>query len=118
MKTLVMGASTKPGRYANQAIHLLRSYNHEVAALGHDEGKVADVSIQHTFPADKDIDTITMYLNADNQKAYYQDILELAPRRIIFNPGAENEELEQMAREKGIVTEEACTLVLLNTGQY
>ena len=118
MKTLVLGASTNTSRYSNKAIKLLRAYNHEVVAVGLDEGFAGDVDIIHDFPAGEKIDTITLYLNPRRQESYYQKILDLKPRRIIFNPGAENRELEKLAEENGIKTEEACTLVLLNTGQY
>jgi len=118
MKTLVLGASTDSYRYANKAIRLLRAHNHEVIAVGKDEGNVGDVAILHDIPTNDKIDTVTMYLNPFNQKGYYQQIMQMKPRRIIFNPGAENSELEKLAAENGIATEEACTLVLLNTGQY
>jgi len=118
MKTLVLGASTDSSRYANKAIRLLRAHNHDVVAVGKDEGSVADINIIHEIPAGEKVDTLTLYLNPERQKLYYQKILELKPRRIIFNPGTENTELEKLAAENGISTEEACTLVLLNTGQY
>lgn len=118
MKTLVLGASTDPLRYANKAIKLLRAHQHEVVAVGKDEGSVEDVNIIHGFPGDEKIDTVTLYLNPVRQRSYYQEIMRLKPRRIIFNPGTENTELEKLAAENGIATEEACTLVLLNTGQY
>jgi predicted CoA-binding protein len=118
MQTLVLGASTNPSRYSNRAVKLLRSFKHEVIAVGRDEGEILDVSIVHDIPADLKPDTVTMYLNPHNQEVYYDKILNAKPRRIIFNPGAENEELEKLANEKGIETIEACTLVMLNTGQF
>ena len=118
MKTLVLGASTDSSRYANRAIKLLRAHNHDVVAVGLDEGNVAGVDIIHDIPGEEKIDTVTLYLNPKRQTAYYNKILNLKPRRIIFNPGTENSELEKLAAENGIKTEEACTLVLLNTGQY
>ena len=117
MKTLVLGASLNPSRYSNRAIKLLRAYKHEVLAVGLDEGKAEDVKIEHNFPNEK-IDTVTVYLNPERQKAYYDKIISAKPRRIIFNPGAENAELEKLAEQNNIAVEEACTLVLLNTGQY
>ncbi|MDB5282860.1 MAG: CoA-binding protein [Bacteroidota bacterium] len=117
MKTLVLGASTNPSRYSNRAINLLRAHKHEVVAVGLDEGKVGDVKILHDFP-NEEIDTVTMYLNPERQHGYYDKIINAKPRRIIFNPGAENPELEKLAAQNNILTEEACTLVLLNTGQY
>ena len=118
MKTLILGASTNLSRYSNKAIKLLRAYKHEVIAVGRDTGTVADVTIQSSFPENEKIDTVTMYLSPVHQQGYYEKIIAVKPRRIIFNPGAENRELEKLAEQNGIKTEEACTLVLLNTGQY
>ena len=118
MKTVVLGASTHPERYSFKAINLLRRHKHEVIAVGRDEGTVADVSIVHSFPEGEAIDTVTMYLNPLHQKGYYPAILAAKPRRIIFNPGAENDELIALAEANGIKTEEACTLVLLSIGKY
>lgn len=117
-KTLVLGASENPERYANKAVKRLRANGHEVIAVGKRKGKIGDTEIADMFPADEEIDTVTLYLNPDNQKAYYHDILELHPKRIIFNPGTENAELEALAEENKIETIEACTLVMLSTGQF
>ncbi|RQO31474.1 CoA-binding protein [Taibaiella sp. KBW10] len=117
-KTLVIGASENPDRYSNKAIHMLRRFGHEVVAIGARAGEVEDVSFEKEMKPFEAIDTITLYLNPQNQKAYYDYILSLKPKRIVFNPGTENSELEQMAEEHGIVPQEACTLVLLSTGQY
>lgn len=117
-RTLVLGASENPSRYSNIAIRRLRKYGHSVIALGKKKGKVEDVEIQEDISDNPDIDTVTMYLNPFNQKKYYQQIIKWNPKRIIFNPGAENRELEKMAEENGIETENACTLVLLSTGGY
>ena len=89
-----------------------------VKAIGRKDTQVADVAIEKTPVVHEDIDTVTLYLNPANQKQYYDYILSLSPKRIIFNPGAENEELEKLAEARGIKTMEACTLVLLATGQY
>ena len=117
-KTLVIGASENPDRYSNLAVKKLTTYNHPVIALGNRAGKIGTTIIETEKKAFTDIDTVTLYLNPLHQKAYYDYILSLHPRRIIFNPGAENDELETLARQKGIATQEACTLVLLSTGQY
>ncbi|MDB5191568.1 MAG: hypothetical protein JWQ96_1131 [Segetibacter sp.] len=117
-KTLVLGASTNPSRYSFIAINRLSAYRHPVVAVGLRQGKVGDVEITTSRPQENDVDTITLYLNPTNQKPYYDYILSLNPKRIIFNPGTENYELEEMARGKGIKTMEACTLVMLSTGQY
>jgi predicted CoA-binding protein len=117
-KTLVLGASTNSSRYSYLAMNRLSSHKHPVVAIGLREGRVGDVTIVKGQPAIEDIDTVTLYLNPDNQKSYYDYILSLRPKRIIFNPGTENNELEKLARENGIEAVEACTLVMLGTGQY
>lgn len=117
-KTLILGASTNPSRYSFLAINKLRSEGHDVIAIGNRTGKVNDIEIINEENPIKDLDTVTLYLNANNQKPYYNYILEQKPKRIIFNPGAENDELEQLARSHNITTQHACTLVLLSTHQY
>lgn len=116
--TLVIGASTNPERYSNKAIKKLLANNYPVLAIGNKAGAVAEVTIAIGLPTLAQVHTITLYLNPNNQKPYYDYILGLHPQRIIFNPGTENEELEQMAKKAGIQTMEACTLVMLATGQY
>ena len=117
-KTLVLGASKNPERYSFIAINRLRKHGHPVVAIGKKESIVADVSIGIEKEIFKDVDTITLYLSADNQKQYYDYIFNLHPKRLIFNPGAENDELYDLAEAKGIKPVEACTLVMLSTGQY
>jgi len=117
-KTLVLGASEKTDRYSNMAVKKLVANNHDVIAIGNKEAVINDVKILKDTPAIAGVDTVTLYLNPTNQKPYYDYILSLNPKRIIFNPGTENDELEKLATEKGIKTMEACTLVLLSTNQY
>ena len=117
-KTLVIGASTKPERYSNMAANKLLKYGHEVALVGKREGKVSTVKILVGKPLLENIDTVTIYLNAQNQKEYYEYIFQLKPKRIIFNPGAENPELAELAEAAGIETIEACTLVMLSIGNF
>lgn len=117
-KTLVIGASTKPERYSNKAIRMLREYKHEVVALAKRDGQVDGVTIQTEFPQEDDIHTITMYLAAKHQPEYYEDVINLKPKRIIFNPGAENNELKEKLESVGIDSVEGCTLVMLRTGQF
>jgi predicted CoA-binding protein len=117
-KTVVLGASGNPQRYSYLAVRRLRSAGHPVAAIGRNVATVDDVEIMTDKRPVTDVDTVTLYLNATNQKAYYDYILSLRPRRIIFNPGAENTELEILASAHGIEPLKACTLVLLSTGQY
>ena len=117
-RTLIVGASANPSRYSFLASQKLKSKGHPVFLLGRRKGVIADQEI-HVEPINwEDIDTVTLYLNPARQKEYYDYILSLHPHRIIFNPGTENEELETLAEQKGILVEEACTLVLLSTGQY
>lgn len=117
-KTLVLGASENPDRYSNMAINKLRSHGHDVVAIGNRAGKVKDVNISKEKEAFENIDTVTFYLSKANQAEYEDYILSLHPERIIFNPGAENAAFAQKAQQQGIKTMEACTLVLLTTGQF
>jgi predicted CoA-binding protein len=117
-KTLVLGASAKPTRYSFLAVNKLREHHHPVIAIGKSISVVADVPIQPEAVPIPDLDTVTLYLNTENQKNYYDYIIDRHPRRVIFNPGAENPEFEKILEDKGIHTQEACTLVLLSTGQY
>lgn len=117
-KTVVLGASDNPDRYSYLAVQKLTKYNHPVVAIGKKEGNIGNVEIIKNQPALTDVDTVTLYLNPLNQKPYYDYILSLKPKRIIFNPGTENDELVAMAKENNIQPLEACTLVLLDTNQY
>ncbi|MEQ6124721.1 CoA-binding protein [Pseudotenacibaculum sp. MALMAid0570] len=117
-KTLVLGASLNESRYSNIAIRRLREKNIPVVAFGLREGVVDDVTIDIARKEYKDVDTITLYLNPKRQQEYYDYILTLKPKRVIFNPGTENIELIKLLNEKRIETEVACTLVLLKINQY
>ena len=117
-KTLVLGASDNPARYSFRAMHMLKNHGHEVVPVGIRKGEVAGITIHTDRPQEKDIDTVTLYIGPQNQPGWYDYILGLQPRRILFNPGTENPELERLAHTRGIQTEEACTLVLLSIGQY
>ncbi len=116
--TLILGATSNPSRYANLAAKRLVANGHKIINIGIKSGEAAGVPIQKAAETLTDIDTITLYLGPQNQSEYYDYILKTKPKRIIFNPGAENPELELLAKENGIDTIEACTLVLLSTGQY
>jgi predicted CoA-binding protein len=89
-----------------------------VIAFGRKSGKIGDTNIVTEFPTEQNVDTVTLYINPDLQKQYINDILLLHPKRLIFNPGTENNELYSLAKANGIEPLEACTLVLLSTGQY
>ncbi|MCC6384108.1 MAG: CoA-binding protein [Bacteroidia bacterium] len=117
-KTLVLGASVKPERYSFKAINRLRDAGLEVVAVGNRKGSVRDVEILTNTKGIEGIHTVTLYLNPLNQEPYKTFIYELAPQRVIFNPGTENPGFETELEEKGIETIEACTLVMLSTGQF
>jgi len=117
-KTLVLGASPNVSRVSNQAVHRLKRLGHEVVPVGIRDGQIAGIDIRKGQPDVAGVDTITMYLSAKNQVQYYDYIISLEPKRIIFNPGAENAELYQMAKENGIEVENACTLVMLSLSGY
>jgi predicted CoA-binding protein len=117
-KTLVIGASENTARYSNMAVQKLISHQQPVVAIGAKKGKIGDTIIETEKIPLTDIDTVTLYINPVRQTDYYSYILSLHPKRIIFNPGTENDELEMVAKQQGIITMEACTLVLLSTGQY
>ena len=116
--TLIVGATPNETRYANIATHMLLDYNHEVVLFGIKKGEVREHTILNEWPTDANIHTITMYINPRLQVQYYEHILALQPKRIIFNPGTENAELVALAKKEKIETLDACTLVLLRTGQY
>lgn len=117
-KTLIIGATNNPGRYANLAANRLTAYGHDIINVGIKTGEVAGVPIEKAGKIHSDVDTITLYVSPQHQSEYFDYILETKPKRIIFNPGTENPELESLAEENGIETMDACTLVLLSTGQY
>lgn len=118
MKTLVIGATINKDRYAYKAIQSLINKSHQVVAIGAKEGMALDVKIETTKFPFKGIDTVTLYLNPKNQEEYYDYIISLKPRRVIFNPGTENPEFYEILKQNNIEFEVACTLVLLATNQY
>jgi len=117
-KTLVLGASLKSNRYSNLAIHRLVNHKQSVVAIGLREGEVSGIKIETDLIDFDDIDTITLYLNPARQQQYYEYIVSLQPKRVIFNPGTENPEFYSILKQANIEAEVACTLVLLSTNQY
>lgn len=117
-KTVLLGATDNPARYSFLALNNLRKHGHPVVAIGRKKTAVGDVTVDTGKPEETGVDTVTLYLNPDNQKEYYDYIISLHPKRVIFNPGTENEELQEKLLKEGIQPMEACTLVLLSTGQY
>ncbi|WP_130734291.1 CoA-binding protein [Flavobacterium sp. J27] len=118
MKTLVIGATTNKERYAYKAIHNLVGKSHQVVAIGASKGMALDITIETEKIPFKGIDTVTLYINPKVQREYYDYVISLQPRRVIFNPGTENPEFYTLLEENNIQYEVACTLVLLATNQY
>ncbi len=117
-KTVVLGASPNAERYSYKAVMSLINHGHGVYAVGNKQGSIGNVLIDSQLPTDLDVDTITLYLNPTRQNEWKSAIIAAKPRRVIFNPGTENPEFENTLREHGILTEVACTLVLLSIDQY
>lgn len=116
---VVLGASPNPERYSHQAVRLLAEYGHRVIPVHPTAAEIAGMPAVASLPSIKDkVDTLTMYVNPERSAALAAEILALAPRRIIFNPGTENPALAARCRERGMAVSEACTLVLLRTGQF
>ena len=117
-KTVVLGATPNPERYAYLATLRLTQHGHEAVPVGLRAGKIGHLDILEGTPPVEDVDTVTLYVGPDRQPPLYDYIFSLQPQRIIFNPGTENPELAALARQKGIETVEGCTLVMLSIGQY
>lgn len=117
-KTVVIGASENTDRYSNRAVRSLVQHNEPVVAVGLREGKIGDIEILTGCPKLEDVETVTLYVGPQNQSSWYDYILSLKPKRVIFNPGTENPELEKLCADAGIETVEACTLVMLSVGTY
>jgi uncharacterized protein len=119
-KTVIIGATNNPSRYAYMAAESLKNNGHPFVPIGIRKGEVLGNEILDisTKPAIGEVDTVTLYINPQRQTQWYDYILSLKPNRIIFNPGTENLELEEKAKQNGIETIEGCTLVMLRTGQY
>jgi predicted CoA-binding protein len=119
-KTVIIGATTNPSRYAYLAAEMLTEYNHEIVPVGIKKGEVYGEQILqiNERPSINNVDTVTLYIGAQHQPEHYDYILGLKPKRVIFNPGTENAEFEKLIEASGAEALEACTLVLLRSGQY
>jgi len=119
-KTVIVGASPNQSRYAFLAANMLREYDHNIVPIGIKQGEVAGEEILdiRKKPAIKDVDTITLYIGPRHQPEWYEYLLSLKPKRIIFNPGTENDAFERLAESRGIEAMQACTLVLLRSLQF
>jgi predicted CoA-binding protein len=118
MKVLVIGASNNPDRYSYKAIEMLLEYKRQPIPFSQKKAEVCGLLIENEWQNWEDIHTITLYINPKLQETYYDLILELKPQRVIFNPGTENKEFENILKNKGIEAIEACTLVMLRTNQF
>lgn len=116
--TLVLGTSLKESRYSNLVIHKLVNNGHDVYAFGMASGMINTIKIDTELKLYSAVDTITLYLNPKHQSMYYDYVIQLNPRRVIFNPGTENPEFYKLLKAHDIDYEIACTLVLLSTNQY
>ena len=118
MKTLLLGATPNTDRYAYKAAISLLNKGHEIVLVGIKQGQINNVNIQNGMPDIKDLHTVTLYVGKQNQTPYYDYILSLQPKRVIFNPGTENSELENLLKQNNIEPVTACTLVMLFVGNY
>ncbi|MCU0433417.1 MAG: CoA-binding protein [Bacteroidia bacterium] len=118
LKTVVIGASDNPERYSHRAVRMLHKHNHEVVAVGLREGEIEGIKIHADRPEVKDVHTVSLYVGPANQPPWLDYIASLKPRRLILNPGTENENIHQWAIAQGIEPVEACTLVMLSVGTY
>ncbi|MDD2983775.1 MAG: CoA-binding protein [Crocinitomicaceae bacterium] len=116
--TLVIGASANPERYAFKAVQSLVNHGHSVIAFGRRKGVIGDVEIRNDWNTTWKVDTVTLYINSKIQEDYYEMIIGLKPKRVIFNPGTENPTFYNMLKEKDIEVVPACTLVMLSIGDY
>lgn len=119
-KTVIIGATPNPSRYAYAAAHMLTRFGHTIVPLSIKKGTVAgkDILDLRAKPDIADVDTVTLYIGPQNQPEWYDYIINLSPKRIIFNPGTENTEFIHLARQHDIEPVMGCTLVMLQTGTY
>jgi predicted CoA-binding protein len=119
-KTVIVGATTNESRYAYMAAEMLTNYQHEIVPIGIKKGEVMGQTILDikSKPIIGEVDTVTLYIGPQHQPEHYSYLLSLKPKRFIFNPGTENPEFEKMVEQSGVEAIEACTLVMLRTGQY
>ena len=117
-KTVVIGASNNPERYAYQATISLQNHGHEVVPVGIRDGEINGLKILKGNPPIENVDTVTLYVGPQNQQPWYDYVISLKPKRVVFNPGAENPEFEALLLKNNIEPLEACTLVMLSIGNY
>lgn len=118
LRTLVIGASPNPERYSYKAVMKLIEHGHEPIGIGVKDGRIGNLTILKGMPRIEGVNTVSLYIGPERQPEYYDYIIGLKPKRLIMNPGTENPEFARKAEKSGIEVVEACTLVLLATGQY
>jgi predicted CoA-binding protein len=117
-KSVVLGASSNHSRYSNKAVRSLLKRDHEVVPVGTKTGEIKELEILTGKPAIPDVDTVLIYIAPNRQSDYYDYVLSLKPRRVIFNPGTHNQEFIDLVKENGIEAVEDCALIMLNAGEY
>ena len=117
-KTILLGATPDSSRYAYKAAHMLVRHGHDIIPVGLKKGEVAGKLIRNDFPVEENIDTVTLYVGTQNLPPLFDYIMKVKPKRIIFNPGTENQDLIELAMENGIEPVLGCTLVMLASGEY
>jgi len=116
---VVLGASPKSERYSNKAVHLLKEHGHQVIPVHPAIKEIADLPVAASLAdIDTGVDTLTLYVSSAHSTPLIDAILSLNPARVIFNPGTENPALSTALKDQRIPAEDACTLILLNTGQF
>lgn len=115
----VLGASSNPERYSYKAVKMLSEGDYGVFPVHPSERPIDGIRCYPSLGAiEERLDTVTVYLSERNSTPLIEEIVESAPRRVILNPGAENDELKSRCESAGIQVQEACTLVLVSTGQF
>jgi len=117
-KTVVLGATPDSSRYAFKAANMLLEYGHEMVPVGIKKGEIKGIKIENDQPEIGEVDTVTLYVGSNNLPPLFDYILSLKPKRIIFNPGTENDDLISLASKNNIEPVLGCTLVMLSVGTY
>ena len=116
--TVILGASTNPARYSYRAVKLLKKHDIPVIPVGIKKGEIAGEKIISELPQSGNIHTLTLYLNKKRQEKYYDQVAKMKPKRVIFNPGTENNEWTKKLADAGTEVVEHCTLIMLNEGMF
>lgn len=122
MRVVVLGASKKSHRYAFKAQQALMNNGYDVVPVSRRPQTVLGIrslTSLREIPADlQPIHTVTVYVNSDNLEPMLDDLIQLSPQRVIFNPGAESQVAVDRLSQNGIESIEACTLVMLSLGTF